>query len=159
MAYTSSVPTQTSTPYLPSHSANTPLRTYARGKNALYSASGHATQTAKRSFRTRRCEGVKWHPTESPRGEPPCTTFYSIKPMPKNPYAFTYLSGSRIAAALREIGEVEYAKGELEWADREDDPYEIPAADTGELVECNEIRARLFISGGGGEGRRIDMRA
>ncbi|KAI6017324.1 hypothetical protein BKA83DRAFT_4000816, partial [Pisolithus microcarpus] len=61
--------------------------------------------------------------------------FYSIKPMPKNPYAITYLSGSRIAAALREIGEVEYAKDEFEWADKEDDPYEIPVANTGELVE------------------------
>ncbi|KAI6028001.1 hypothetical protein BKA83DRAFT_32882, partial [Pisolithus microcarpus] len=70
--------------------------------------------------------------------------FYSVKPMPKNPYAITYLSGSRIAAALREIGEVEYAKDEFEWADKEDDPYEIPVANTGELVECYEIRARLF---------------
>ncbi|KAI6027965.1 hypothetical protein BKA83DRAFT_4021086, partial [Pisolithus microcarpus] len=59
--------------------------------------------------------------------------FYSIKPMPKNPYAIMYLSGSTIAAAPREIGEVEYAEDELEWADKEDDPYEIPVGDTGEL--------------------------
>ncbi|KAI5995003.1 hypothetical protein EDD15DRAFT_2255779 [Pisolithus albus] len=81
--------------------------------------------------------------------------------MPKNPYAITYFSGGRIAAALREIGEVEYAEDELEWGDKEDDPYEIPVADTGELVERYEIRARLFMkvsifgsTGDGGRGRR-----
>ncbi|KAI6101863.1 hypothetical protein F5141DRAFT_273012 [Pisolithus sp. B1] len=70
--------------------------------------------------------------------------FYSIKPIPDNPYAITYLSGSRIAAAVRKIGELEHAKDELEWADNEDDPHEIPVANTGELVECYETRARLF---------------
>ncbi|KAI6124330.1 hypothetical protein EV401DRAFT_1183528 [Pisolithus croceorrhizus] len=60
------------------------------------------------------------------------------------PQCVTYLSGSRIAAALRQIGELEYAKDELEWADNEDDPREIPVANTGELVECCEARARFF---------------
>ncbi|KAI6124329.1 hypothetical protein EDD17DRAFT_1486068 [Pisolithus thermaeus] len=63
--------------------------------------------------------------------------FYSIKPMPDNPYAITYLSGSRIAAAVRKIGELEHAKDELEWADN-DDPHEIPVANTRELMETNE---------------------
>ncbi|KAI6125846.1 hypothetical protein EDD16DRAFT_1473993, partial [Pisolithus croceorrhizus] len=64
--------------------------------------------------------------------------FYSIEPMPDNPYAITYLSGSRIAAAVRKIGELEHAKDELEWADNEDDPHEIPVANTGVLMETNE---------------------
>ncbi|KAI6007489.1 hypothetical protein EDC04DRAFT_2544168, partial [Pisolithus marmoratus] len=52
--------------------------------------------------------------------------FYSVKPISQNPYAITYLSGSRIAAAVRALGELEHAKDELEWVDEEDDPREIP---------------------------------
>ncbi|KAI6007492.1 hypothetical protein EDC04DRAFT_2582786 [Pisolithus marmoratus] len=66
--------------------------------------------------------------------------FYSVEPVPDNPCAMTYISGSRIAAAVRAIGELEHAKDELEWADEEEDPHEIPVADTGELIECYEAQ-------------------
>lgn len=70
--------------------------------------------------------------------------FYSIKPIPSEPGIITYLSGSRIAAAMRENGEVEHCKDELEWADNEEGPCEIPVAGTGELIECYEARTPLF---------------
>ncbi|KAI6101879.1 hypothetical protein F5141DRAFT_1008706 [Pisolithus sp. B1] len=72
--------------------------------------------------------------------------FYSFQPVPVIPNANTYLSGSRITAAVRQIGELEYAKDELEWADNEDDPREIPVANTGELVECCEAQPTYGIS-------------
>lgn len=70
--------------------------------------------------------------------------FYSIKPIPSEPGIIAYLSGSRIAAAMRENGEVEHCRDELEWADNEESPCEIPVAGTGELIECYEARTPLF---------------
>ena len=48
-------------------------------------------------------------------------------------------SGSLIAAAMREIGE-DAAVDELEWADREPDPRELPVMDTQKLIEAHECR-------------------
>lgn len=48
-------------------------------------------------------------------------------------------SGSLIAAAMRELGE-DGAVDELEWADREPDPCELPVMDTQKLIEAHRCR-------------------
>ncbi|KIM66562.1 hypothetical protein SCLCIDRAFT_61526, partial [Scleroderma citrinum Foug A] len=69
--------------------------------------------------------------------------FYRVDPSPGvNPGQVAetirrVASGSLIAAAMREIGE-DAAVDELEWADREPDPRELPVMDTQKLIEAHE---------------------
>ena len=54
-------------------------------------------------------------------------------------------SGSRIAAAVRAVGETDVAADELAWADQEADPCEVPVADPGELIQLFELRMSIRI--------------
>ncbi|KAH7885038.1 hypothetical protein F5I97DRAFT_1881947 [Phlebopus sp. FC_14] len=53
------------------------------------------------------------------------------------------MSGSKLAAVMRHLGELDAAKSELYCADKEEHPKEIPVADTEELIEGYERRANL----------------
>ena len=54
-------------------------------------------------------------------------------------------TGSKLAAWMKANGE-DYAKGELEPADEEEDPKEIFPCDIAKLVEDAELRDRMGIS-------------
>ncbi|KAJ7074284.1 hypothetical protein C8F01DRAFT_929860, partial [Mycena amicta] len=60
--------------------------------------------------------------------------FYFVRPMPDVPSYLITTTGSRLADKMRQIGEVDYAKDELQWADQEAHPEQYvplapPAAD------------------------------
>ncbi len=61
--------------------------------------------------------------------------FYWVQRIPEVPSGLTRVSGSRLAAWMKETGEVEYAKEEIEWAEVEDQPREIFPCDVGCLLE------------------------
>ncbi|KAG6335968.1 hypothetical protein ID866_3121 [Astraeus odoratus] len=69
--------------------------------------------------------------------------FFQVRPIPNVRNAISTASGSRIAAAMRALGELDYAADELAWADEEPDPCQLSVADTEELVECYEFRMGL----------------
>ncbi|KIM53988.1 hypothetical protein SCLCIDRAFT_1222410 [Scleroderma citrinum Foug A] len=66
--------------------------------------------------------------------------FYQVRVIPQVAGFITMTSGSRIAAAVRAVGETDVAADELAWADQEADPCEVPVADPGELIRCSEFR-------------------
>jgi hypothetical protein len=70
--------------------------------------------------------------------------FYHVRRLPNVPNYITNSTGSRLAKWMRQVGELT-AKDELYWADKEEDPKEIPVADIGELIECYDTRVRLGI--------------
>jgi len=60
--------------------------------------------------------------------------FYRVLRMP-NMTQYVTTSGSGLAKWMRQAGELT-ANDELVWADKEEDPKEIPVADMGELIKC-----------------------
>jgi hypothetical protein len=70
--------------------------------------------------------------------------FYHVRRLPNVPNYITNSTGSRLAKWMRQVGELT-AKDELFWADKEEDPKEIPVADIGELIGCYDMRVRLGI--------------
>ncbi|KAG2338241.1 hypothetical protein BDR05DRAFT_940720, partial [Suillus weaverae] len=70
--------------------------------------------------------------------------FYHVRRLPTVENYITNSTGSRLAKWMRQVGELT-AKDELYWADKEEDPKEIPVADIGELIGCYDTRVRLGI--------------
>ncbi|KAG1739589.1 hypothetical protein EDB19DRAFT_1635754 [Suillus lakei] len=70
--------------------------------------------------------------------------FYHVRRLPNVPNYITNSTGSRLAKWMRQAGELT-AKDELFWADKEEDPKEIPVADIGELIGCYDTRVNLGI--------------
>ncbi|KAG2749435.1 hypothetical protein P692DRAFT_20953361 [Suillus brevipes Sb2] len=70
--------------------------------------------------------------------------FYHVRRLPNVPNYITNSTGSRLAKWMRQVGELT-AKDELYWADKEENPKEIPVADIGELISCFDTRVRLGI--------------
>ena len=66
--------------------------------------------------------------------------FYHVQAIPQIENFISITSGSRIAAAVRAVGETDVAADELAWADQEADPCEVPVADPGELIQSFEFR-------------------
>ena len=69
--------------------------------------------------------------------------FYYVRTIPLVENLITMTSGSRIAAAVRAIGETDAAVDELAWADQEEHPREVPVVDPGELALSAELRISL----------------
>ncbi|KAK0222320.1 hypothetical protein IW262DRAFT_974802 [Armillaria fumosa] len=61
--------------------------------------------------------------------------FYWVQRTPEAPSVLTTISGSRLAAWMKQIGEVEHAKEEIKLAEKEDQPREIFPCDIGRLLE------------------------
>ncbi|KAG2121544.1 hypothetical protein BD769DRAFT_1361251, partial [Suillus cothurnatus] len=53
--------------------------------------------------------------------------FYHVRRLPNVPNYITNSTGSRLAKWMRQVGELT-AKDELYWADKEEDPKEIPGS-------------------------------
>ncbi|KAH7919271.1 hypothetical protein BV22DRAFT_1051156 [Leucogyrophana mollusca] len=72
--------------------------------------------------------------------------FYHVRRIPDVPHLITISTGSKLARSMRALGELDAARDEIEWADREEAPKEIHPADIGELVECYEdrVHTRVF---------------
>ncbi|KAG2126547.1 hypothetical protein DEU56DRAFT_742871 [Suillus clintonianus] len=68
--------------------------------------------------------------------------FYHVRRLPNVQNFITNSSGSRLAKWMRQNGEL-IAQDELFWADKEEDPKEIPVADIGELITCYDTRVNL----------------
>ncbi|VDC02513.1 unnamed protein product [Peniophora sp. CBMAI 1063] len=68
--------------------------------------------------------------------------FYMVRMMPENHYFFTWTSGSRIAAFMREYGELDSAPSELAWADAEGDPKQLFPCNVGRLI-CDRERQTI----------------
>jgi len=72
--------------------------------------------------------------------------FYHVEPLPDEPNTkFTVASGSLTAASVRQLGELDAAVDELEWAGREADPRELSVMDTQKLIEQRECRVHSGI--------------
>ncbi|KAG1727069.1 uncharacterized protein EDB91DRAFT_1061351, partial [Suillus paluster] len=70
--------------------------------------------------------------------------FYHVRRLPNVPNYITTSTGSRLAKWMRQAGEL-IAEDELYWADKEEDPKEIPVVDLGELIRCYDTRVALGI--------------
>ncbi|KAH7915867.1 hypothetical protein BJ138DRAFT_996940, partial [Hygrophoropsis aurantiaca] len=66
--------------------------------------------------------------------------FYHVRRLPDVPNLRTTSTGSKLAASMRAMGELKAADEEIEWADMEEDPKEIPPADIGEMIRKYEER-------------------
>ena len=69
--------------------------------------------------------------------------FYCVEPIPGVPNALAYASGSRIAAGVRQHGELDVASELLDWAEHEAEPREVPVTDTQTLIEGHEYRVHF----------------
>ncbi|KAG0696082.1 hypothetical protein DFH29DRAFT_813439, partial [Suillus ampliporus] len=70
--------------------------------------------------------------------------FYHVRRLPDVPNYITTSTGSRLAKWMRQEGEL-IAEDEIYWADKEEDPKEIPVVDIGELIRCYDTRVALGI--------------
>ena len=68
--------------------------------------------------------------------------FYYVNRIPSVKNYITTSTGSRLAKWMRQNGELT-AEDELAWADKEEDPKEIPVADMGELIRCRDTRVDM----------------
>src|SRR5271156_3658813 len=57
--------------------------------------------------------------------------FYRVKSIPSGSDDLTVSTGSMIAASMRELGEIEWARNEIAWADEEQEPHEVFPYDIG----------------------------
>lgn len=73
--------------------------------------------------------------------------FYRVNRIPSVTQLSTISSGSKLAAFMRDHGELEWAKDELEWAKHELDPVELSVCDITKLIEAAEMRVHLRIWG------------
>ncbi|KAG1788551.1 uncharacterized protein HD556DRAFT_1245010 [Suillus plorans] len=65
--------------------------------------------------------------------------FYWVLRAPDVKNYLTISTGSRLAKWMRQHGEL-IAEDELYWADKEEDPKEVPVVDIGELIRCHDAR-------------------
>ncbi|KZP19816.1 hypothetical protein FIBSPDRAFT_743237, partial [Athelia psychrophila] len=72
--------------------------------------------------------------------------FYTFERVPSLPNYLTRTSGSRLAAAMREIGELGWAAEEIKWADKEDEPVVVEPSDIGIEIKRAEA-AEALVSG------------
>ncbi|KAG1814717.1 uncharacterized protein BJ212DRAFT_348952 [Suillus subaureus] len=70
--------------------------------------------------------------------------FYFVLRAPDVKNYLTISTGSRLAKWMRKHGEL-IAEDELYWADKEEDPKEVPVVDIGELIRCYDTRVALGI--------------
>ncbi|KAG2737655.1 hypothetical protein P692DRAFT_20663044, partial [Suillus brevipes Sb2] len=70
--------------------------------------------------------------------------FYHVQRAPDVKNWLTISTGSRLAKWMRQHGEL-IADDELYWADKEEDPKEVPVVDIGELIRCYDLRVTLGI--------------
>ncbi|PFH48331.1 hypothetical protein AMATHDRAFT_180677 [Amanita thiersii Skay4041] len=73
--------------------------------------------------------------------------FYNVQRIPTMPYAVTLSSGSKLAAFMSVLEELEYAFPELQWSRSEPDPKEVEPYPVGELIQEQEMRIRLGLCG------------
>lgn len=68
--------------------------------------------------------------------------FYYVRRVPKVPAALTLSTGSKLAAHMRAIGELDWAKDEIYSASQEQDPVQVHPYDIGELIKDRESLIR-----------------
>jgi hypothetical protein len=68
--------------------------------------------------------------------------FYYVRRLPKVPCALTLSTGSKLAAHMQEIGELDWARDEIDSASREYDPVQVHPYDIGELIKDRELLIR-----------------
>lgn len=73
--------------------------------------------------------------------------FYHLNRAPTNQHSITKSTGSKLAAYMREIGELDWAGPEIQWADQEKDPERVLACDIGKLVEDCERHVAMGLFG------------
>lgn len=66
--------------------------------------------------------------------------FYMVNRAPDIPGFMTITTGSKLAAWTKANNETEIAADEIEWAEREEEPKEIPPCDVVESIRTNEDR-------------------
>ncbi|KAI5121411.1 hypothetical protein M0805_003183 [Coniferiporia weirii] len=64
--------------------------------------------------------------------------FYRVHRIPSCPSISTITTGSKLAAWMKEIGELEWAENQLKQAELEDEPHEIHPFDIGQYIEVLE---------------------
>ena len=67
--------------------------------------------------------------------------FYRVKRDPSLNF-LTVSTGSVIAASMRALGEIEWARNEIAWADEEQEPHEVFPYDIGKLIHDMERKVR-----------------
>ena len=75
--------------------------------------------------------------------------FYYVNRFASIPGYRTVTSGSKLAAWAREVGELDWAVDELDQADQEEDPKEVPPCDIAMLIRDHEWRAECIPAIGG----------
>ena len=68
--------------------------------------------------------------------------FYYVRRLPKSPGALTLSTGSKLAAHMREIGELDWAKDEIDRASQERDPVQVHPYDIRESIKDKELLIR-----------------
>ncbi|KAF8835880.1 hypothetical protein BDN67DRAFT_974824 [Paxillus ammoniavirescens] len=69
--------------------------------------------------------------------------FYHVRRIPSSIHGLTISTGSKLAKVMEALGELEAAKDEIAWAEREEEPKEIPAYDPAEAIKCYETQVHL----------------
>jgi hypothetical protein len=73
--------------------------------------------------------------------------FYHVHRGHTTPSLATISTGSKLAAHMRQIGELDWAADEIHWASQEPDPVEIPPCNIGELIKDRELFIRMGVCG------------
>lgn len=73
--------------------------------------------------------------------------FYFFRRLYEIPNLRTLSTGSKLAAHMKAIGELDWADHELHWASQEADPVEVPPCDIGELIKSTELLVRKGVWG------------
>jgi hypothetical protein len=73
--------------------------------------------------------------------------FYHFRRLHTIPGLRTILTGSKLAAHMRQIGKLNWAADEIHWASQEADPVEVPPCDIGELIKDRESHVRMGLYG------------
>jgi hypothetical protein len=70
--------------------------------------------------------------------------FYMFHRMPNNVNSLTISTGSKLAAHMRDIGELDWAEDEIHWAEnQEENPVEVPPCNIGEVITDQERRVHM----------------
>ncbi|KIM83279.1 hypothetical protein PILCRDRAFT_439061 [Piloderma croceum F 1598] len=72
--------------------------------------------------------------------------FFHIQRAPDVPQLQTLLTGSKLAAYMRQIGELKWAEDEIHWADQEEDPVEVAPCDIGEIIKDLELLTNMGLN-------------
>src|ERR1700729_2933163 len=73
--------------------------------------------------------------------------FFSFRRSYQIPNLRTSSTGSKLAAHMRQIGELDWADDEMHWASREEDPVEVPPCDIGKLIKDGEFHVKIGLYG------------